>query len=295
MNFFPVCQAIGVDLGAGQEDDDEEEEEGLVSIHPPIIIDDEVEEEAEEDAKEEVEDIEEEVDEEDEEAKEGIVEEVEEVEEVEAEDPTGTTGANIQTFTGALGGPAPPVVSSAANPARPFEVNGNSFQNAAAALSRSCAIQNNACFNAVNAGQLAESTAACTAQEDACLAAASLRKMRRNARAITYSANGRFRFARAEPRLAKRQTLDFGSCSDPSIQFATGLDGRTEATFGPAGDFDHGSALNVDIITSFICGQLASRCGADVAAVEACEDGAADASALEGQAAADAFNAALGL
>ncbi|KAL2760188.1 hypothetical protein ACRALDRAFT_2024225 [Sodiomyces alcalophilus JCM 7366] len=214
---------------------------------------------------------------------------------VEVEDPTGTTGANIQTFTGNLGGPAPPVISSAADPARPFEVNGNTFQNAAAALSRSCAIQNNACFNAANSGQLAEGTAACSAQEDACLAAASLRKMRRNARSITYSPNGRFRFARAEPRLARRQALDFGSCSDPSILFAEGLDGRAEATFGPAGDFDHGSALNVDIITSFICGQLASRCGAPDAAVEACEDGAADASGLEGQAAADAFNAALGM
>lgn len=58
---------------------------------------------------------------------------------------------------------------------------------------------------------------------------------------------------------------DFGSCSDPTIIFADGLDGRNEAAFAPnnEADFNHGSALNIGVISSFICGQLQSKCQAD--------------------------------
>ncbi|CRK12284.1 hypothetical protein BN1723_005869 [Verticillium longisporum] len=209
-------------------------------------------------------------------ASEAVATPAEEEEAAAGDEAATATDNNIQTFTGTLGGAAPAIVSSAANADRPFSVG-----------------DNNACFNAANAGQLAEGTAACSAQEDDCLAAARLRKVRRNARAVTRGADGRMRFARAA-RLVRRQN-DFGSCADPSIQFAEGLDGRAEASFGPAGDFDHGSANNVDIITSFICGQLGSRCGAGEATVAACEDGAAAASGLEGEQAAQAFNSALGL
>ncbi|PNH44505.1 hypothetical protein VD0004_g3170 [Verticillium dahliae] len=226
-------------------------------------------------------------------ASEAVATPVEEEEAAAGEEAATATDNNIQTFTGTLGGAAPAVVSSAANADRPFSVGDATFTTANAALSRSCAVQNNACFNAANAGQLADGTAACSAQEDDCLAAARLRKVRRNARAVTRGADGRMRFARRAP-LVRRQS-DFGACADPSIQFAEGLDGRAEASFGPAGDFDHGSANNVDIITSFICGQLGSRCGAGEATVAACEDGAAAASGLEGEQAAQAFNSALGL
>jgi len=78
------------------------------------------------------------------------------------------TGTNIQTFTGTLGGAAPPIESIAGN--RPFLVNGNTFVNIGAALQRSCDIQNNRCFNAVNSGQLAGGTAQCSQQQTACLA-----------------------------------------------------------------------------------------------------------------------------
>ncbi|KAG7142523.1 hypothetical protein HYQ45_001140 [Verticillium longisporum] len=226
-------------------------------------------------------------------ASEAVATPAEEEEAAAGDEAATATDNNIQTFTGTLGGAAPAIVSSAANADRPFSVGDVTFTTDNAALSRSCAVQNNACFNAANAGQLAEGTAACSAQEDDCLAAARLRKVRRNARAVTRGADGRMRFARAA-RLVRRQN-DFGSCADPSIQFAEGLDGRAEASFGPAGDFDHGSANNVDIITSFICGQLGSRCGAGEATVAACEDGAAAASGLEGEQAAQAFNSALGL
>ncbi|KAH8651596.1 hypothetical protein BGZ60DRAFT_358782, partial [Tricladium varicosporioides] len=84
---------------------------------------------------------------------------------------TAATGTNVQTFTGTLGGAAPPVISSAGT--RPFSVNGATFVNAGAALQRSCAVQNNACANAVNSGALTGSVGDCNAQEQACNAAAS--------------------------------------------------------------------------------------------------------------------------
>ncbi|KAJ0166185.1 hypothetical protein CTA2_8338 [Colletotrichum tanaceti] len=206
---------------------------------------------------------------------------------------TGTT-ANVQTFAGDLGGPAPPVSSSASSD-KPFEVNGARFLNAGAALQRSCAVQHNACADAANSGGGGGdvSVADCDAQEDSCLAATgSLKKLRR---ASGLNAGGRRMRISASGLVRARQALDFGECADPSIRFAEGLDGRAEASFGPAGDFDHGSAQNIGIIGGFICGQLGSRCQADEAAVAACEQGQADAQGLEGQAAADAFNSALGL
>ncbi|GKT93414.1 hypothetical protein Ct61P_11264 [Colletotrichum tofieldiae] len=173
----------------------------------------------------------------------------------------------------------------------PFEVNGSTFLNAGAALQRSCAVQHNACADAANSGAEDISVADCGAQEDECLAAASLKKPRRSS---GLNAGGR-RMRIATRLIHGRQAFDFGECQDPSIEFAEGLDGRKEASFGPAGDFQHGSALNINIISSFICGQLQSRCQADEAAVAACEQGQADAQGQNGQAAADAFNSALGL
>jgi hypothetical protein len=79
-----------------------------------------------------------------------------------------TTGTNVQTFTGTLGGAAAPIQKIAGN--RPFQVNGNTFVNVGAALQRSCDIQNNSCFNAVNSGQLTGGTAQCSQQQTACLA-----------------------------------------------------------------------------------------------------------------------------
>jgi len=79
-------------------------------------------------------------------------------------------GANVQTFAGALGGAAPAVIESAGD--RPFSVNGATFVNSGAALQRSCAVQNNACANAVNSGALDGDVAQCADQEKACNAAA---------------------------------------------------------------------------------------------------------------------------
>ncbi|KAK1446891.1 hypothetical protein CCUS01_02450 [Colletotrichum cuscutae] len=203
---------------------------------------------------------------------------------------TGT--ANVQTFTGTLGGPAPPVTSDPSAD-KPFSVNGATFLNAGAALQRSCAVQHNACANAANSGSGDISVSDCDAQEDDCLAASSQTKLRR---ASGLNARGARRMRIATTALLKgRQAFEFGECQDPSIEFAEGLDGRKEASFAPAGDFEHGSALNIAVISGFICGQLESRCQADEAAVAACQQGEAASKGLKGQAAADAFNSALGL
>ncbi|MCJ1324530.1 hypothetical protein MMC10_001192 [Thelotrema lepadinum] len=72
---------------------------------------------------------------------------------------------------GSLGGAAPPVTNSG-SPDRPFEVNGNTFVNQSAAQQRSCDIQNNACFNAFNAGGASFTEADCQTQQQACNSAA---------------------------------------------------------------------------------------------------------------------------
>ncbi|KAG4025233.1 hypothetical protein MFRU_063g00230 [Monilinia fructicola] len=97
---------------------------------------------------------------------------------------TTATGTNVQTFTGTLGGAAPPVISSAGN--RPFSVNGDTFVGEGAALQRSCSVQHNACADAANSGTLAGGEAQCETQETACNAAAGEveKKLRRGAMII---------------------------------------------------------------------------------------------------------------
>lgn len=218
-------------------------------------------------------------------------------------------GGNLQAFAGDLGGAAPEVADTG-DADRPFEVNGATFQSLDAALERSCAVQNNACSNAANSGELEGGTEQCGEQEAECKAGAAEAAKSRRKRSLRFkrsistkakrapTASKRTSTASKRTKTVKpRQALDFGSCADPSIVFEEGLDGRDEAAFAPASadEFSQGSANNVNIITSFICGQLGSACGADEAAVAACEEGQAAADGLEAQEAVDAFNGALGV
>ncbi|KAJ1308045.1 hypothetical protein OPQ81_002112 [Rhizoctonia solani] len=93
--------------------------------------------------------------------------------------------------------------------------------------------------------------------------------------------------------------IDLGSCSDPTIKFGAGIEGRKETSFIPNNlkDFNHGSAQNSGIITQFICDTFVNSCKASQAAIATCKqakDAAAAAGAKKG-AAADAFNAAFGV
>ncbi|KAM0276082.1 hypothetical protein ACHAQH_007101 [Verticillium albo-atrum] len=187
------------------------------------------------------------------------------------------SGANVQAFTGTLGGAAPPVVSSTGD--RPFSVNGNTFTGAGAALGRSCDIQHNACANAANSGKLAGGVGQCDAQNTQCRTSNSLRK----------------RFFR-ERRQATPAAGDFGTCTDPTVKFAAGLDGRTEEAFIPNNlkDFGHGSAQKIGIIAGFICQRLSDSCKAPAEVQASCAQASAAAVATtQDQAAADAFNGIL--
>ncbi|UKZ80015.1 hypothetical protein TrVFT333_007779 [Trichoderma virens FT-333] len=221
-------------------------------------------------------------------------------------EPSAASGNNVQTFTGTLGGPAPPVISGTGN--RPFSVNGNTFVNAGAALGRSCDIQHNACADAVNSGKLSGGVGQCDDQNNQCKAAATSGASNSNAgnnnsNASNSGANNASSGSNAgngnagNASAGSNATGNFGSCSNPSIKFANGLDGRTEPAFAPVNeaDFNHGSALNIKVIADFICDRLNSSCKAGAAVVSTCQSASAAASQLTGQAAADAFNKALGV
>ncbi|KAK0703474.1 hypothetical protein B0T26DRAFT_657300 [Lasiosphaeria miniovina] len=78
-------------------------------------------------------------------------------------------GAGKATAGGAIAGIAAPAVTDTGNADRKFAVNGDTFVNKAAAVQRACAIQNNACADAVNSGKAQGSSVSdCNAQEQAC-------------------------------------------------------------------------------------------------------------------------------
>jgi len=84
---------------------------------------------------------------------------------------------------------------------------------------------------------------------------------------------------------------DFNDCAAPQIAFGI-FDGRKENSFAPVGnDFQHGSALNPDIITKFVCDQLVNKCDANQQAIANCAAAQDATKGLSGQALADAFNA----
>lgn len=93
--------------------------------------------------------------------------------------------------------------------------------------------------------------------------------------------------------------VDLGSCTDPTIKFGAGIEGRVETSFIPNNtkDFAHGSAQNSAIITQFICDTFVNSCKANQAAVDLCATAktASAAAGLKKGAAADAFNKAFGV
>ncbi|RPA81590.1 hypothetical protein BJ508DRAFT_414663 [Ascobolus immersus RN42] len=97
--------------------------------------------------------------------------------------------------------------------------------------------------------------------------------------------------------------LDFGFCTDPTMVFLPGVNGRrvNEFTFLPNnsdGFFDtQGEALDAGTIASFICDNLVNSCQASAEAQAACkgaEEVVREFGDLKDQSVADAFNAALG-
>lgn len=93
--------------------------------------------------------------------------------------------------------------------------------------------------------------------------------------------------------------LDFGSCTNPSVEFGPGFEGRklSEFTFKPEDqtEFSQGSALNGQIVLTAICNILNDKCQASEATVTACKDAVTAVANVAGGAKADQFNAALGI
>ncbi|RKF74747.1 hypothetical protein GcM1_238138 [Golovinomyces cichoracearum] len=199
---------------------------------------------------------------------------------------------NVQKFTGSLGGPPPAVIESAGSD-RPFTVNGNTFVGKSVALQRSCSIQKNSCARAANSGT--GSVSDCEKQEEECSKLANSA----NKRSISSPALGnrqRINRRRNTTQIIKRQKSDFGSCSDPTVEFKAGFDGRTKKSFKAKNlkDFDHGSTQKLKITSEFICEKLQSSCKAPQETVDKCLAASKAAESLSGQAAADAFNKGVG-
>ncbi|KAF7320791.1 hypothetical protein HMN09_00165500 [Mycena chlorophos] len=135
-------------------------------------------------------------------------------------------------------------------------------------------------------GEAAETTAAAAAAAaTTAAAAATTAQAAATTAASTSSSSGNFG--------------DFGSCSVPQIEFATGFDGRKETSFQPLDktSYNHGSADNINIITQFMCDALVNTCGADATAKATCASAQAAAAAATPETGIDAdiFNAAFGI
>ncbi|KAI5838641.1 hypothetical protein DFP73DRAFT_563741 [Morchella snyderi] len=106
----------------------------------------------------------------------------------------------------------------------------------------------------------------------------------------------------APAAVAGSKNLDFGICTDPTMKFGGGFDGRaaTENSFLPTnsdGKFGgQSSALNPNIIANFICDNLVNTCKAGADALAACQAAKAVVAGLGVRDASVAvkFNAALG-
>ncbi|KAI0966277.1 hypothetical protein F4678DRAFT_297687 [Xylaria arbuscula] len=199
-------------------------------------------------------------------------------------------GTNVNAFTGDVGSAAVPVINDPSSD-RPFSVNGDTFVNAGAALQRACDVQKNACANAANSGSASVSVSDCETQEQQCEAANANVAKRGIAGVRARQLQGAHAYARV------RAALDTGSCGSPAISFGAQADRSDSEAFAPVdtADFNHGSALAIGVIADFVCGQLGSNCAAADATVQQCQDAASAATGLKGQAAADAFNNALGV
>lgn len=90
---------------------------------------------------------------------------------------------------------------------------------------------------------------------------------------------------------------NFGSCSNPGIVYAYGMDGESQYSFEPANpsEFPHGTSSDIAGVESYICERLKDVCHATAEAQKACNEAFNAYSGLAGQNAADVWNIALGL
>ncbi|KAL2122064.1 hypothetical protein VTJ04DRAFT_2519 [Mycothermus thermophilus] len=85
---------------------------------------------------------------------------------------------NLQTFTGALGGAAASAIIKSNDPERPFEVDGDTFNDFESAANRACDNQKNRCANLANNGGGDFKVGDCDVQNERCKAAAAAASVR---------------------------------------------------------------------------------------------------------------------
>jgi len=138
---------------------------------------------------------------------------------------------NLQTFTGAVGS-APVAITNSGNADRPFDVNGDTFVNFAAAAQRSCDVQFNACANVANGGSATVSVSDCTTQKTACQAA-------QNSAAVTSFTKRGIRPFALTPR------------ASDNLQTFTGAVGAAPVAITNSGNADRQFEVNGDTFVNF--------------------------------------------
>jgi hypothetical protein len=86
--------------------------------------------------------------------------------------------------------------------------------------------------------------------------------------------------------------IDYGTCSDPTIKWEYGLDGRTEYSYTTNNhvDFAFGSSQTIGSVDDYICNRLRSPCNAPQSTIDLCYSSENAVSSLTGQEAADRWN-----
>ncbi|KAJ6131266.1 hypothetical protein N7523_001726 [Penicillium sp. IBT 18751x] len=87
-------------------------------------------------------------------------------------------------------------------------------------------------------------------------------------------------------------SLDYGTCSDPTIVWEYGLDGRTDYSYTThnQADFPFGSSPTIDAPDALICNRLKSPCNAPQETLSRCAEAMDAVANLTGQEAADVWN-----
>ncbi|KAJ5575303.1 hypothetical protein N7450_009202 [Penicillium hetheringtonii] len=86
--------------------------------------------------------------------------------------------------------------------------------------------------------------------------------------------------------------LDYGTCTDPTIKWEYGLDGRTEYSYTTNNqkDFPFGSSPTIGSPEDLICNRLRSPCNAPQETIDKCYEAEEATANLTGQEAADVWN-----
>ncbi|KAL1836659.1 hypothetical protein VTJ49DRAFT_4809 [Mycothermus thermophilus] len=101
---------------------------------------------------------------------------------------------SLQTFTGALGGAPASAIVKSDDPERPFEVDGDTFNDFEAAANRACDNQKNVCANLANNGTGNFKVGDCDLQNDQCKTAARAAAVREFPAAVLVDSNDEFDF-----------------------------------------------------------------------------------------------------